>query len=53
MNSGSFFFFEIKRITSSFSPVDGIGIDLGDETHLYSWLAKVSIVLVEVLTQFS
>ena len=50
MNAGSFFLAEIRRMVSSFSPRGAASTSTSvTNPYLYSWLAKASIVLVEVL----
>src|SRR5512139_278246 len=50
MNAGSLFLAEIRRMVSSVSPRGAASTSTSvTNPYLYSWLAKASIVLVEVL----
>src|SRR5512137_1434301 len=50
MNSGSFFLAEIRRMMSSLNPRGAASTSTSvTNPYLYSWLARASIVLVEVL----
>src|SRR5574337_549477 len=50
MNSGSFFFAEIMRMTSSLNPQGIVSASTSvTKPYLYSWLARASIAFVDVL----
>src|ERR1019366_7944437 len=53
-HAGSFFLAEIRRTTSSLRPRGMASASMSvTKPHLYSWLANVSMVLVESLTLYA